>query len=398
MEESEIFKVVAKIYEVKNGQVTGLEYPPDSGRFFDSRLLEKIKSPQGTEFAVEKKSDFVLKAEEVKQPQRYTSRTDKGNLIVKTATISIYENVFNDMKQNIEENNMNIDNRAMRNIIKNYWPNIKRKSVNSYAAIYCTYVKKVLNMSVTKLGSKGKGERLGIVRNTPIFANVVRDIKSGILVGEKYMDLMKRVEKYYPGCTVSTYRTYVNHYKHWVAKGGNQPKPKKERQTYPSRDGIDRGKIIGKIGNMRIYDKILDAYKEAAKTTTEHGVLRKVFREFYPNAKDLSHAVYCSAYRRYRGDEKLSFRKKKSKKRRRRRPKDCIGFSKKYSTWIRKEEKILVKKALYKYGFKATSDAIAAETGLRRCRIMPTLDYLISEKEAYIKLDGKGKRVYRPAI
>lgn len=401
MEENGIFKIIAKIHEMKDGQITGLECPLGSGRFFDYRLLEKIKQPEDLGSIEIPRSE--LEIEEPMQVEGYrVSGTDKGKVMAKTVTISIYENVFNDVKRHVEENDMHINNAIVKSIIKNYWPNIKRKSVNSYATIYRAFVRKTLNMPVNKCTGIEKGVKLGMVKHTPIFAGVIHDIEKGMSSGEKYIDLMKRVEKYYPGCTESTYRTYVNHYKRWIKGNNEKQKPiKQERKAYSNRDGIDRGKLVTKIGSICIYEKVLDAYKEATTKTNAADEILDVLRRFHPNAKDISITVYNSAYRRYTGYNapiKEIKEKKKRGKYKKRRPKDCIGYSKKYGTWIRNEEYTLVKRALYKYGFTATSDAIEAETGLRKHRVMPVLDYMIGKRTVYIKLGGSGKRIYRPAI
>ena len=168
----------------------------------------------------------------------------------------------------------------------------------------------------------------------------------------------------------------------------------------------DRGKTIRLIGKRTGHQNVLDECKQLVEAGNYD--FMPVLKKYYPNLRKTSYTRYACDYRQYLGINIGRGRPTKKyfnvptttettpiKKRRRRRKKpspDCVGFSKTYKTWIKKDEVHKVKLAISTvgFGYVPNTKTIVKQTGLTKSRTSAILDYMISKELV--------KRVYKNGI
>jgi len=190
------------------------------------------------------------------------------------------------------------------------------------------------------------------------------------------------IRKYYPVASDSSLKRYSATYESFAGGKRDRKYRKRKSKKVGRKIGADRGAVIAQMGHTKVYENILNDFKEAIK---RHQSTRAVFLKYIPNAKASTLKTYKSLYIRYLRDYENHEIKTQTKKTiirgksyRKKPPAGTYGYSKTYQTWIREKEVGGVLKAIQtvRYNYKPTSEVIAHETGMTRHRVLATLSLL----------------------
>lgn len=325
-------------------------------------------------------SHEIISEEKEITPHEVRFEAHRGRKIDTYHGFPIHENILNNVKELVLRGEGDTIN--LRKIIKKYNPLYKASTLYTQASIYRKYV--------NEKQQKAKGRKLGVMKGNVIYENILNDIMIGIDEGKRYSEIEKIMAQYYPGCKKLTYRTYVKCYRRW------------HNEFSITEETSNRGKIITRLGGNDIYENILVDINQAIKEGKGNEDLMEIIKAYHPDAKPSSHLVYLSAYRRhnqaqaqFENQDQLENKPLKIRKKRKRKPKDCIGYSKKYKVWINKKEYIIVKKAVCKWNFTATSYSLSELTDIPIWRVRTILDFLQQKHEIYMTFKNK-QRIYYP--
>jgi len=246
---------------------------------------------------------------------------------------------------------------------------------------------------------KDKGEKIDNVYNSVIYKNIYDEIEPFVLSENDDTDVLKEIiKKYYPNSTETTWNCLPSTYRNYIKRKNGIKIPNysvSRKKTKPTR-----------FDNVKIDTFILTELVEAIKKGYSRLYLEDIMRKHHPKVKKETIQKYLNTYLKYINIKEgvdtskffLSIRRTKKKGRGVRKPSsDCVGFSKKYKTWIRAEELAHVKRGVrtVKYGFIPTVENIANEINKSEQRVRASLDYLITRGLAERKLDDSGNFVYR---
>jgi hypothetical protein len=178
-----------------------------------------------------------------------------------------------------------------------------------------------------------------------------------------------------------------------------------------------RGPIIGYANGQAIHGKVFDTVKEAMQRGASRNELVEIVGKFHEGTSKETRDVYVSSYKKHyfnstkvddnatnKTDDATQTPAKVDdtnvKKKRRRKiikPEGSVGYSRRYGTWIKQDEEMLVLRAIRKWNFVATTKNIADDTRIRIGRIRAILDWLIETNKAHKSYDKqKFEYVYVP--
>jgi hypothetical protein len=399
-----------KVLEVKAGIPIVVYY---EGNYYDIRKENKIEIKE--ENKEPKKRGRPKKIQPSLNSFDFSS-SDKGKQVGKISTVSIYDNVLSAVSDAIE-NKTSVDK-----VIKNFYPTLKKRTRICYAWAYNRYLgkndkdiiplynNKKVDAPKIKSSKKDRGNFLQRKNHTTLFENIYNEISPLIERDAPKSEIFEVLKTYGYSPKEINLTCYYSQYKRYY----------KEQNKKGTETKDVRGKIVTHISNIPIYENV---YKSVAMELERNinADLIPLLKTWYPNSKPSSSSVqvYSYIYRNYyysknkntennndlvlqekTDDNVLEDAKPYIRKYRKRKPKDAHGRSKKYKTWIRKDWYDVVKRAVHKFNFVATTKSISKETGLPVHKVNATLDYLKQNCEIYMTRSGTLNRtpVYHPAI
>ena len=218
-----------------------------------------------------------------------------------------------------------------------------------------------------------KGKNISKSRNNLIYENVLKEVKEGIEKDESQSELMVRITPYYPENKQSSIKVYLYVHRKFI-----------EDKKFLLPENIkaeEKGNRITSFLATPIFTNILERVKMCDK---KHEMV-KVVKTYYPNLKKRSVEKYAHVYYRYIKEAPHSQKTPEPKKlRKSRRPKDAVGKDEVYNTWVMKDEYDKVKRAINKWGFKATTQSISDVTGIRQNRVRAILHMLQKKHDVYL--------------
>jgi len=253
--------ISAKVWELKDGIITKISI--NDVIFKIERLEENIiKKPEPVEQVETKR---CIQCGEVKPLSEFYRRKDskdgfnnrckkcldeyqklhKQGLIPKRTKPKASANyggisILPEVADRIREALSSRKNANLRSIIKEYYPNVSRKSVKKYEWAYKRYLKesepeKFGDVIGDKANRKKDytGKILGYVGHTPIIDTVLEEFKEAV---SKNRSVKKVMRNFFPTYKTSTHRSLVTTYKRWVREQEGKEldiKPKKSERHLP---------------------------------------------------------------------------------------------------------------------------------------------------------------------
>lgn len=218
-----------------------------------------------------------------------------------------------------------------------------------------------------------KGKIISKSRNNLIYENVLKEVKEGIEKNESQTELMDRITPYYPENKPSSVKVYLYIHKKFI-----------EDKKFLLPENIkteEKGNRITSFLATPIFTNIL----ERVKLCDNKKEMIKIVKTYYPTLKKKSVEKYAHVYYRYINEALYSQKTLVPKKQRKsRRPKDAVGKDDVYNIWIMQDEYNKVKRAINKWGFKATTQSISDVTGIRQNRVRAILHMLQKKHEVYL--------------
>lgn len=178
-----------------------------------------------------------------------------------------------------------------------------------------------------------------------------------------------------------------------------------------------RGPIIGYVNGQAIHRKVFDTVKEAMLRGASRNELVEIVGGFHEGTSKETRDVYVSSYKKHyfnstkvddnatnKTDDATQTPAKVDdaivKKKRRHKiikPEGSVGYSRRYGTWIRQDEDLLVLRAIRKWNFVSTTKNIADDTRIKIGRVRAVLDWLIETNKVHKTYDKqKFEYVYVP--
>jgi len=243
-------KIEGTIYEIKAGVLTKIKigdvvYELRQGSI--QTTMDDFKSPTPPpqqQSAIEFPSGY--------NGYKYSGK-DRGNIIGKTSLLHIYENVCKDVKEALTNG---APTEKLVSIMKEYYPEPKRKSLISYIYAYRRWI-----MGSKKRSTKTddiKGEKIGRFAHCSIFKNIYDQIKIEMDKGKTVKEMMPTMKPFYPEAKEDTIENYTGCYRSFIKqKMGTYHTPisSKRRRSKP-KDAIGFDEVYQVWIKPPLYDQI----------------------------------------------------------------------------------------------------------------------------------------------
>lgn len=226
---------------------------------------------------------------------------------------------------------------------------------------------------------KDRGEYMTRIWSNNVFKNVLAEVKEGMSKHEENDQLKARIAPYYPNSKPSSLGVYLHVHKKFIEE---KPDP-----VNAEINDIKGARITGIMG-VPIHTNIL----EKLKLYGDEQKMMEIVSSYYPNIKEKSIRKYLYSYIKYiSGDispehytDKAQQQTQPKKRQKSRKPKGALGRDNTYNTWVMPEERDSVKRAISKWGFKATTESIGDVTGIKSGRVRAILHWMLKKHEIYM--------------
>ena len=171
-----------------------------------------------------------------------------------------------------------------------------------------------------------------------------------------------------------------------------------EIQTPEQPEMINKGEVIDHVNKTPIYSNIFEEIISTCGFTFDKDVYIKIISRYYPNNPYETMRKYIYAYKNQIQREtnikvepvtEFKYRKNRSRK-----PDGTIHFDKTYKRWIKEDEYIKVKRALFTFGAVPTTEFVVKETGLKSAVVRSVLNYMKENKQVEKKYKDDGSLYY----
>jgi len=242
-----------------------------------------------------------------------------------------------------------------------------------------------------------RGKEIDKVNHTKIFENIYNEVKPFVEKGQDTTkNLVRVIGKYYPDSILSSKKSVASVYRSYVRRqlSGKSYSVSGTISEYK----YDKGQKKGVINGVTIFENVLKEILNAIHENQSRGVLKRIMKKHHPNVTKKSIEKYVSVYLKYidnNGGSVDKYYKKRTEPgrkilKRKRQPEDAVGFSKKYKTWIKKDEESLVKRGIMtvEYNYYPSVENITKKAGLKPDRVRAVLSYLMQIGEVKRTFDG----------
>ena len=245
-EDEDLLKVKAMMWEVKEGKPTklkalGIIWVPKGESVIETKKPEQ----ESLELYPDREEKTYELTRNGKKLENFEEEAkDKGRMIDRLGTNSVFENILADVKEGMSRNEET--NQLIARVVT-YYPDAKPSSHGVYLSVHRRYLKGERSKPDKYETGKDKGERITTEVSVPIFTNVLEKIK---LCGTDFREMEKVISEYYD-MKEKSIRRYVYGYRKYI---GGDIAPKQYNTKLVTKKRRMKRKPKGSLGKDDTYN------------------------------------------------------------------------------------------------------------------------------------------------